>query len=348
TIPGRGEPVEAACFTPDATCVVLRDVRGVWAVDAATGRPAAGAPPADRDWTAVVRSTDGLAIRLAGTVVRLVPGAGAGAAHDPWSVAAGRLRAATVAQGERQESAARRQADWVTAAAHADRLAALAPGDPGPRVRAAQAWALIGRPDRAALHAVRAAWDDPAAGRAGLWGQAFPTGLGHWRVEGGAVAQTSPAAGLSWLWFGSPAWTDYDLELEAQRTAGTEGFGVAFRAAGPDTYLEANIGGYQNKFAVVEGQHAGAFVRLPGAKAMAVETGRWYGVKVEVRGPRFRVYVDGERVTEGTEARFSRGGVGLKTAGTAARFRAIRVTTPGGEELYSGLPFVHRPSIRPL
>ena len=60
--------------------------------------------------------------------------------------------------------------------------------------------------------------------------------------------------------------------------------------------------------------------------------------KVEARGNRFRVFVDGEQFFDFTDPANPRGGIGLTSFDTANRFRNIKVTDPKGAVLFEGLP----------
>ncbi len=62
-------------------------------------------------------------------------------------------------------------------------------------------------------------------------------------------------------------------------------------------------------------------------------------MRLEVRGPRVRCYVDDERLFDHTDDRFAKGRVGFSTfSRTGARFRDIAITTPEGKVLWEGPP----------
>ena len=69
-----------------------------------------------------------------------------------------------------------------------------------------------------------------------------------------------------------------------------------------------------------------------------IEPGRWYRIKIVVRGGSARCGLDDVPYFEGVDGRFTHGLVALCTISTAARFRRIRVTTPDGKALFEGLP----------
>jgi hypothetical protein len=49
------------------------------------------------------------------------------------------------------------------------------------------------------------------------------------------------------LVFGDEKWGDYEVQLEARKLDGAEGFIVLFRVAGEGKFYWANMGGWQNR-----------------------------------------------------------------------------------------------------
>ena len=138
---------------------------------------------------------------------------------------------------------------------------------------------------------------------------------------------------------GRSDWTDYDLELEAQRVEGSEGFEVGFRMQDRENYLVANFGGWTNTHHGVEVWTEGSLKVLasplgPGA----IETGRWYRVRVQARGDHFKVLLDDHVVLNFTEPGYPCGAVGLGSWDTVSRFRNLKVTDPERKVLFEGLP----------
>src|SRR6185437_7763278 len=68
-----------------------------------------------------------------------------------------------------------------------------------------------------------------------------------------------------------------------------------------------------------------------------IEKGRWYRVRVEARGSRFRMFLDGKLLTSGYHDGLPRGCVGLVTNDSSARFRNVKVTDPDGKVLLDGV-----------
>ena len=117
---------------------------------------------------------------------------------------------------------------------------------------------------------------------------------GHWIVENGVYRQTDPKATDTLTLFGDASWADYTLELKAKRNAGDEGFIIVFRSTGAD-HVQWNLGGWGNtKHAIqtVSGSSATIATEQPGA----IEAGRWYDVKIALKGSRVECFLDGQLI----------------------------------------------------
>ncbi|MCX8108758.1 MAG: alpha-N-arabinofuranosidase, partial [Verrucomicrobiae bacterium] len=115
---------------------------------------------------------------------------------------------------------------------------------------------------------------------------------GRWTVVDGALRQTSEEENVR-AFIGDTNWVDYTLSLKARKIAGYEGFLVCFANRDADTVTWWNIGGWNNT------QHG---LEVPGATAPFVpgriETGRWYDIRVELKGATVKCYLDGSLVQE--------------------------------------------------
>lgn len=119
---------------------------------------------------------------------------------------------------------------------------------------------------------------------------------GDWSVRDGVLRQSSEAPNVAAI-AGDPAWSDYTLSFRARKTGGREGF-LVFFGAGDGALGRWNVGGWQNT------QHG---LSLPGQPIAftpgTIEEGRWYDVRIELRGDSVRCYLDGQLVQEGTNPR---------------------------------------------
>ena len=122
----------------------------------------------------------------------------------------------------------------------------------------------------------------------------WTTRSGRWVSENGVYRQTDAEATDTLTLLGEPSWTDYMLELKAKRNAGSEGFIIVFRSKGRE-HVQWNLGGWMNtKHAIqtVSGSSATIATEAPGT----IEIGRWYDVKIALKGSHVDCYLDGKRI----------------------------------------------------
>jgi alpha-L-arabinofuranosidase len=120
-------------------------------------------------------------------------------------------------------------------------------------------------------------------GGAGRWVQ----NADEWVVNGGAFQnrRTLTEAIAS---TGDSSWTDYTLSLKARKLGGEEGF-ILYMLQNAENQVLWNIGGWGNSVDVLMQDR----VDLGKRKEIAIETGKWYDIRMEVRGHHIRSYLDG-------------------------------------------------------
>jgi len=117
---------------------------------------------------------------------------------------------------------------------------------------------------------------------------------GHWSIKDGAYQQADPKA-TGVVLAGDASWSDYTLSLKARKLGGSEGFTIVVRHAGPENHMVWDVGSYQNKFHGIQvrlAQQDHLIAQVPGS----IETGRWYDVKIELKGAKLDCYLDGKLV----------------------------------------------------
>jgi alpha-L-arabinofuranosidase len=126
----------------------------------------------------------------------------------------------------------------------------------------------------------------------------FPRG--RWSAEGGVLR---PTAGNeeAWTLAGDASWTNYTVTLRARKTGGEEGFIVLWHAADGDNLRWWNLGGWGNSVSRTEITENGGREPYGQGTPFTVETGRWYNLKLEVKGHTARGYVDGKLVMEAAD-----------------------------------------------
>jgi eukaryotic-like serine/threonine-protein kinase len=158
-----------------------------------------------------------------------------------------------------------------------------------------------------------------------------------WVIKGQELHQLddNQAAGHMVL-FGDLGWTDYDFEAECEVIAGRSEVNLVFRAMSPAHHMKACLGAFGNKLHCVLAWDQTGGVSIGQVNGQTVK-GRWYRLRVEVRGNTFKMFLDGKMLTSASSVKYSRGCVGLATVFCAARFRNIRVTDPTGKVLLEGV-----------
>src|ERR1019366_9534082 len=119
----------------------------------------------------------------------------------------------------------------------------------------------------------------------------------RWTVENGVI-RAQGTAQQTWALTGDASWTDYTVTLRGRKLGGNEGFILLWHAADGDNYRWWNLGGWGNTVSRCEvSRNGGREPSGPGVP-FTVETGRWYDLKLEVKGHTARGYVDGKLVME--------------------------------------------------
>jgi alpha-L-arabinofuranosidase len=113
---------------------------------------------------------------------------------------------------------------------------------------------------------------------------------GNWSVQEGILLQSSLAENVRAV-AGDKAWTNYAYSLKARKVSGAEGFLILFGVQDQSRKSWWNIGGWGNRRHAIEmGGIVGSAV--PGR----IETGRWYDIRIELKGRSIKCYLDGELI----------------------------------------------------
>jgi len=155
---------------------------------------------------------------------------------------------------------------------------------------------------------------------------------GQWQVKDGALRQLG-ADKPARAFVGDASWRDYTISLKARKLGGDEGFLISFNAPNDQAKSWWNIGGWGNRRHAIEADNV-ACEAVEGS----IETGRWYDVRVEVRGPRIRCFLDGRLIHDvartaksmfAVASRAALGDVILKVVNAAAKARAAQIDLLG-------------------
>ena len=177
-----------------------------------------------------------------------------------------------------------------------------------------------------------------------IWNRSFErTGgiSGLWSREGDEIVQSSLNENVRLL-FGDVNWQDYEFTLQAQKEGGSEGFLILFRANGENFYW-CNLGGWGNTLHAIEKGTPGVRWGVFGSQISgAIQTGRWYDIRIRCEGNHFQVWVDGSELfnfRDNTATAHLSGQVGVGTWITQARYRNFLVTDlTSGDILFNATP----------
>lgn len=122
---------------------------------------------------------------------------------------------------------------------------------------------------------------------------------GKWGVVDGAYRQAEDA--IAWSYFPETGGADYTVSLKARKISGREGFIIPVGLA-DGRRVQWNVGGWGNTRHAVQAADAVVGEYTPGT----IETGRWYDLKIEVRGRIVRGFLDGKLTQERTLPRIDR------------------------------------------
>ena len=133
-----------------------------------------------------------------------------------------------------------------------------------------------------------------------LLSSSFATGIGGWSggetwsVVDGAYRQPDAGASRS-VQAGDPGWRDYTLTLKARKLGGTDGLVITVYDDGAGARAQWILGGRGNTRHAIETQYAQQS-QLVAETPGSIETGRWYDVKVVLRGRHLDGFLDAKLV----------------------------------------------------
>jgi len=117
----------------------------------------------------------------------------------------------------------------------------------------------------------------------------WKTTHGKWDVVEGALRQTGGENDVRAI-IGDKSWSDYTFTLKARKLSGKEGFLIIFGQQSNEKSWW-NIGGWGNTEDAIEG--AGITTdHVPNH----IETGRWYDIRIELKGPSIRCFLDSKQI----------------------------------------------------
>jgi alpha-L-arabinofuranosidase len=126
----------------------------------------------------------------------------------------------------------------------------------------------------------------------GAWGA-------NWQMRNGVLYQTAIGAGDNTSACGDSAWTNYTLRLRMRKLAGAGGISLQVRRdPGALNAAEIQFGGSKNTTFALKVIHDRA-MRVLAQRPGTLKNGKWYNVKIVLRGQHVATYLDGQRVLAG-------------------------------------------------
>ena len=115
---------------------------------------------------------------------------------------------------------------------------------------------------------------------------------GAWKAQDGVLRQSGKDENIRAL-AGDASWSDYTYSLKARKTGGDEGFLVLFNAQNENEKSWWNLGGWGNTKHGLEL----AGIGMAGSQVNGkIETGRWYDIRIELKGANIKCYLDDKLV----------------------------------------------------
>jgi alpha-L-arabinofuranosidase len=121
-------------------------------------------------------------------------------------------------------------------------------------------------------------------------------GKGEWSVQDGVLRQSAIAQDVT-AFVGDTNWTDYTITLKARKLSGENGFQIYFHNKNPGQRIRWDLGGFNDSVHFMEIGIASDSIKAN------IETGRWYDVRLEIRGNSAKGYLDGKLVQEVADTR---------------------------------------------
>jgi len=116
-------------------------------------------------------------------------------------------------------------------------------------------------------------------------------GNGQWSVQNGVLRQSAIAQNVT-AFVGDTNWTDYTVTLQARKLSGDNAFQIYFHNKNLHQRIRWDIGGYGNSVNMMD--MGLTSVSMPSN----IEMGRWYDIKIVIRGTNVKGYLDSTLLQE--------------------------------------------------
>ena len=113
----------------------------------------------------------------------------------------------------------------------------------------------------------------------------------EWSAANGILKQSAISPNTT-IYMGDTLWTDYTIKVKARKIEGENGFQIYFHNKNRGERTRWDLGGFTNSVNMLE---VGLITE---SMPYNVEPGRWYDVKIELRGTSVKAYLDGKLIQE--------------------------------------------------
>ncbi len=128
---------------------------------------------------------------------------------------------------------------------------------------------------------------------------------GQWSVRDGSYQQTGAGNNVMTVLQSHQFPANSTLNVQAQKLSGAEGFLIAFNIQGLHHYVWWNVGGWGDTGTGFERAHGRQPYEMGSRSGFKVQTGRWYHIRLAVKGDRFTGYIDGKKLQAEGQSHYS-------------------------------------------
>lgn len=114
---------------------------------------------------------------------------------------------------------------------------------------------------------------------------------GDFSTDDGAIVQSSLDTNCFAV-VGKKPWTNYTIECDAKKISGNEGFLLMFGVEGTKDFYWWNVGGWGNTQSAIEKSVGGNKSLVGNTKALHIDQGQWYRLKITVQGENITCMLD--------------------------------------------------------
>lgn len=147
-------------------------------------------------------------------------------------------------------------------------------------------------------------------------------------IWGGSTTKEDPVKPGTYLIWGQSDWTDYTFTLD-MKAKDDDAFGFLLRYQDDNTYYRFSLDKQRNLTRFIK--KSGGFVSVLSEKEEGFTQNKWYHVKADVQGNRFKIYLDDRLILDISDSAISSGKTGLYCWGNEnTEFKDIKVVPVSG------------------